>query len=67
MPLYGGYSRKTIGKNIAMLRKKERKPMPVAIAIAMRSAKSYAKRAGVNPSWLRRHKRRRKASHRRTR
>jgi len=68
MPLYGGYSRATISKNIKMLRTRERKPMPVAIAIAMSSAQKYADRAGVKPSWLhRRRKPKRRATHRKSR
>jgi hypothetical protein len=68
MPLYGGYSRKTIGKNIKLLHVREGRPLPVAVAIAMRSAKSYAKRAGVRPSWLvRKAKRRRRIGHRKSR
>ena len=54
MPLYGGYSRKTISKNIRMLRVREGKPIRQAVAIAMSSAKKAAKAAGVSPSWLRR-------------
>jgi hypothetical protein len=67
MPLYGGYSRATISKNIAMLRKREKKPLPVAIAISMQSARTYAKRAGVRLSWLRRRRPKRRLSHRRSR
>lgn len=66
MPLYGGYSRATISKNIRMLRKKEKRPLPQAVAIAMRSAVNAAHKAGVNPSWLRR-KPKRRAKHRRSR
>ena len=66
MPLFGGYSRATISKNIRMLRKREHRPMPQAIAIAMSSARKAAKAAGVSQAHLRRRPKRR-ARHRRTR
>lgn len=66
MPLYGGYSRATISKNIRKLRKREKKPMNVAIAISMESARRAAKAAGVHPAHLRRRPKRR-AKHRRSR
>ena len=66
MPLYRGYSRATISKNIRMLRKKEKRPMRQAIAIALNSARQAAWAAGVHPAHLRRRSKRR-AKHRRSR
>jgi hypothetical protein len=66
MPLYGGYSRATISKNIRMLRKKEKRPLRQAVAIAMESARRSAMAAGAHPAHLRR-KPKRRAKHRRSR
>jgi len=45
MPLTKGYSRKSIGKNIAM-EKKSGKPRKQAIAIALNTARTAAMKAG---------------------
>ncbi len=44
MPLTKGYSRKSIGKNIA--KEMETKPRKQAIAIALNTARTAAKKAG---------------------
>lgn len=65
MPLYRGASRKTISRNIRRLRR-EGYPQRQAVAIALNSARAYAKAHNVRPSYLRR-KKRKKMKHKRTR
>jgi len=68
MPLYQGYSRATISKNIKLLRVREGKPIKQAVAIAMSMARRSAERAGVRPAhlrmgWKRKPRRPRRVSH----
>jgi hypothetical protein len=51
VPLFKGYSRKTIGRNIKMLRH-EGRPRKQAIAIALNTARVSAREAGKRPLWL---------------
>ena len=51
MPLKKGYSRKTVGKNIAT-EIKSGKPKKQAIAIALNTARTAAKKAGKHPAHL---------------
>lgn len=51
MPLFKGYSRKTIGKNIRRSLH-EGRPRKQAIAIALNTARISAREAGKRPVWL---------------
>lgn len=64
MPLMKGYSRKTISTNIGREIHRGR-PRKQAIAIALNSARVYAREAGKRPLWLSYRKRKRKHVHRR--
>jgi hypothetical protein len=69
VPLFKGYSRKSIGKNIRRLRH-EGRPRKQAIAIALNTARVSAREAGKRPMWLslrKRGKKRRHTRHVRTR
>lgn len=66
MPLFKGYSRKSISKNIRLLRH-EGRPRKQAIAIALNTARVSAREAGKRPLWLAYRKKKRKHAHRRAR
>jgi len=71
VPLFEGYSRKQISRNIKRLIH-EGRPQRQAIAIALSKARVSAREAGKRPLWLaltkkRRASSKRRARHRRTR
>ncbi len=65
MPLFKGYSRKTIGRNISRLRH-EGRPRKQAIAIALNTERVSAREAGKRPLYLA-YKKRGKTKRRHTR
>jgi hypothetical protein len=73
MPLFRGYSRKTITKNIRRLIREEGMPQRQAIAIALSKARVSARESSKRPLWLEMRRRvrakqkKRRARHRATR
>lgn len=69
MPLFKGYSRKQISKNIRRLIREDGYPQRQAVAIALNKARVSAREAGKRPLWLSWSKRRKRrhAKHRKTR
>lgn len=69
VPLFKGYSRKQISKNIRRLIREDGYPQRQAVAIALNKARVSAREAGKRPLWLSFNKRRKKrrAHHRKSR